>query len=100
VADLLLLSPLVLPPTVLGFLLLQLLGPQGPLGAPLEGIGISVVFSWSATVISAAVVAFPLMYRSTLASLEQLDPALEAVALGLGCSPVRAFWRAPACWRA
>ncbi len=91
--DLLLLSPLVLPPTVLGFLLLQLLGPQGPLGAPLEGIGISVVFNWSATVISAAVVAFPLMYRSTLASLEQLDPALEAVALGLGCSPVRAFWR-------
>ncbi|MCT0199022.1 molybdate ABC transporter permease subunit [Synechococcus sp. CS-1325] len=93
VADLLLLSPLVLPPTVLGFLLLQLLGPQGPLGRPLQTIGISVVFSWSATVISAAVVAFPLMYRSTLASLEQLDPALEAVALGLGCSPVRAFWR-------
>lgn len=93
VADLLLLSPLVLPPTVLGFLLLQLLAPQGPLGQPLQALGITVVFSWSATVISAAVVAFPLMYRSTLASLEQLDPALEAVALGLGCSPLRVFWR-------
>ena len=92
-ADLLLLSPLVLPPTVLGFLLLQLLGPQGPLGQPLQAMGISVVFSWSATVISAAVVAFPLMYRSTLAALEQLDPALEAVALGLGCSPPQVFWR-------
>jgi len=93
IADLLLLSPLVLPPTVLGFLLLQLLAPQGPLGQPLQALGITVVFSWSATVISAAVVAFPLMYRSTLASLEQLDPALEAVALGLGCSPLRVFWR-------
>jgi molybdate ABC transporter permease protein len=92
-ADLLLLSPLVLPPTVLGFLLLQLLGPQGPLGQPLETLGISVVFSWSATVISAAVVAFPLLYRSLLASLDQLDPALEAVALGLGASPARVFRR-------
>jgi molybdate transport system permease protein len=93
IADLLLLSPLVLPPTVLGFLLLQLLGPNGPIGLPLQALDITIVFSWSATVISAAVVAFPLMYRSTLASLEQLDPALEAVALGLGCSPLQAFWR-------
>ena len=93
IADLLLLSPLVLPPTVLGFLLLQLLGPNGPIGQPLQALDITIVFSWSATVISAAVVAFPLMYRSTLASLEQLDPALEAVALGLGCSPLQAFWR-------
>lgn len=92
-ADLLLLSPLVLPPTVMGFLLLQLLGPQGPVGQPLETLGISVVFSWGATVISAAVVAFPLLYRSLLASLDQLDPALEAVAVGLGASPARVFRR-------
>jgi molybdate ABC transporter permease protein len=92
-ADLLLLSPLVLPPTVLGFLLLQLLGPQGPLGQPLEFLGFSVVFSWSATVVSAAVVAFPLLYRSLLASLDQLDPTLEAVALGLGASPAQVLWR-------
>jgi molybdate transport system permease protein len=92
-ADLLLLSPLVLPPTVLGFLLLQLLGPDGAVGKPLQAAGISVVFHWSATVISAAVVAFPLMYRSTLASLEQLDPAFEAVALSLGCPPLQAFRR-------
>jgi len=93
VADLLLLSPLVLPPTVLGFLLLQLLGPDGPLGSLLQALELSVVFSGGATVVSAAVVAFPLMYRSALASLEQLDPALEAVARGLGCSRLQAFWR-------
>ncbi len=91
-ADLLLLSPLVLPPTVLGFLLLQLLGPRGPLGSVLALLGIQVVFSWSATVISAAVVAFPLLYRSLLASLDQLDPALEAVARSLGASPARLLW--------
>ena len=92
-ADLLLLSPLVLPPTVLGFVLLQLLGPNGPIGQLLQAMDITVVFSWGATVISAAIAAFPLMYRSTLASLEQLDPALEAVALGLGCSPVQVLRR-------
>jgi len=85
-ADLLLLSPLVLPPTVVGFLLLQLLGRYGPLGSLLHRFGIEVVFSWPATVISAAVVAFPLMYRSALAALEQIDPSLPQVARSLGAS--------------
>ena len=88
-ADLLLLSPLVLPPTVVGFLLLQLLGRYGPLGSLLHRFGIVVVFSWPATVISAAVVAFPLMYRSALAALEQIDPALPQVARSLGASELR-----------
>ncbi len=92
-ADLLLLSPLVLPPTVLGFVLLQLLGRYGPLGAPLARLGLELVFSWPATVLSAAVVAFPLMYRTLLASLEQLDPALEAVARSLGARPWRVLRR-------
>ena len=91
-ADLLLLSPLVLPPTVLGFVLLQLLGRYGPLGEPLARLGLELVFSWPATVLSAAVVAFPLMYRTLLASLEQLDPALEGVARSLGAGPWR-VWR-------
>ena len=55
-ADLVLLAPLVLPPTVLGFLLLQLLGPYGPLGDLLRRLGIELVFSWPATVLSSAVV--------------------------------------------
>ena len=92
-ADLLLLSPLVLPPTVLGFVLLQLLGRYGPLGEPLARLGLELVFSWPATVLSAAVVAFPLMYRTLLASLEQLDPGLEGVARSLGAGP----WRVLRC---
>lgn len=88
-ADLLLLSPLVLPPTVLGFLLLQLLGKRGVLGLPLSWIGVSVVFSWQATVISSAVVSFPLMYRSALAAFDQIDPALGPVASSLGASDQR-----------
>lgn len=91
-ADLLLLSPLVLPPTVLGFVLLQLLGRYGPLGEPLARLGLELVFRWPATVLSAAVVAFPLMYRTLLASLEQLDPGLEGVARSLGAGPWR-VWR-------
>jgi molybdate ABC transporter permease protein len=88
-ADLLLLSPLVLPPTVLGFLLLQLLGPYGPVGAGLTRLGLEIVFSWPATVLSSAVVAFPLLYRTLLAAFDQMDPSLEAVALSLGASPWR-----------
>ncbi|MBD2549861.1 molybdate ABC transporter permease subunit [Microcystis elabens FACHB-917] len=91
-ADLLLLSPLVLPPTVLGFVLLQLLGRYGPLGEPLARLGLELVFRWPATVLSAAVVAFPLTYRTLLASLEQLDPGLEGVARSLGAGPWR-VWR-------
>ncbi len=91
-ADLLLLSPLVLPPTVLGFVLLQLLGRYGPLGEPLARLGLEMVFSWPATVLSAAMAAFPLMYRTLLASLEQLDPGLEGVARSLGAGPWR-VWR-------
>ena len=83
----------MLPPTVLGFVLLQLLGRYGPLGEPLARLGLELVFSWPATVLSAAVVAFPLMYRTLLASLEQLDPGLEGVARSLGAGP----WRVLRC---
>ncbi|EAQ75542.1 MULTISPECIES: molybdate ABC transporter permease subunit [unclassified Synechococcus] len=88
-ADLLLLSPLVLPPTVLGFLLLQLLGPYGVVGAVLGRLGVELVFHWPAIVLSSAVVAFPLLYRTLLAAFDQMDPSLEAVALSLGAGPWR-----------
>jgi molybdate transport system permease protein len=94
------LLPLVLPPTVVGFLLLLLFGKNGPLGRLLEQIGATVVFSWPATVIAAAVVAFPLMYLSARAALEQIDPHLLQAARTLGATEWSAFRRValPLAW--
>jgi molybdate transport system permease protein len=85
------LLPLVLPPTVVGFLLLLLLGRNGPLGKLLLRVGAAVVFSWWATVIAAAVVAFPLMYLTARAALEQVDPHYLEAARTLGASEWRVF---------
>jgi molybdate transport system permease protein len=89
--DAVFLLPLVLPPTVLGFLLLLLLGRNGPLGKILLALGASVVFSWPATVIAASVVAFPLMYVAARAALEQVDPQFYEAARTLGASEWRVF---------
>src|ERR1700688_941147 len=83
--------PLVLPPTVVGFLLLLLFGRNGPLGKVLLQFGATVVFSWPATVIAATVVAFPLMYVTARAALEQVDPHLLQAARTLGASEARIF---------
>jgi molybdate transport system permease protein len=83
--------PLVLPPTVVGFLLLLLFGRNGPLGKLLLHFGATVVFSWPATVIAATVVAFPLMYITARAALEQVDPHLLQAARTLGASEARIF---------
>ena len=88
-AELAVLSPLVLPPTVVGFILLQLLGRYGPIGGLLNRFGFEIVFSWQATVLSSVVAAFPLMVRSALASLEQIDESLPQVARSLGASEGR-----------
>jgi molybdate transport system permease protein len=85
------LLPLVLPPTVVGFLLLLLFGRNGPLGALLSKLGATIVFSWPATVIAAAVIAFPLMYLSARAALEQVDSHLFEAARTLGASEWRVF---------
>ncbi|MEM7773698.1 MAG: molybdate ABC transporter permease subunit, partial [Cyanobacteria bacterium P01_A01_bin.37] len=58
--------PLVLPPTVVGFLLLLLLGRNSPVGQLLRHLGMNVIFTWYATVIAATIVAFPLMYKTAL----------------------------------
>ncbi|MBD2100854.1 molybdate ABC transporter permease subunit [Leptolyngbya sp. FACHB-261] len=98
--DGLLTSPLVLPPTVVGFILLLLFGRNGPLGKLLELVGVTIIFSWPATVIAATVVAFPLMYRTALGAFEQIDPNLLAVARTLGASEWMTFWRValPSAW--
>jgi len=85
--------PLVLPPTVIGFFLLLLFGRRSPLGHLLEQAGMTVVFSWPATVIAATVVAFPLMYRTSLGALEQVNPTLLDAARTLGASEPRVFRR-------
>jgi molybdate transport system permease protein len=91
VVDCVFLLPLVLPPTVVGFLLLLLFGRRGPIGSFLDGLGVSIVFSWPATVIAAATVAFPLMYLSARAALEQVDPHLAEAARTLGATEWRIF---------
>lgn len=88
----LLTAPLVLPPTVVGFLLLLLLGKNG-IGQILDFFGVTVIFSWYATVIASTVVAFPLMYKTALGAFEQIDPNLFACARTLGASESRVFWQ-------
>ncbi|MDW7739679.1 MAG: molybdate ABC transporter permease subunit [Bacillota bacterium] len=90
--DGLFLLPLVLPPTVVGFGLLFLFGNNGPLGKLFNLIGINVVFSWPATVITAVIVSFPLMYMSARGGFEQVDINIENAARTLGASEWRIFW--------
>jgi molybdate transport system permease protein len=85
------LLPLVLPPTVVGFFLLLLFGRNGPVGKILLRFGATVVFSWPATVIAAAVVSFPLMYLTARAALEQVDAHVLEAARTLGASEWRVF---------
>ena len=90
--DSILLLPLVLPPTVIGFLLLWLLGNQGPLHALLPAFP-NLVFTGWAAVMTAVVVAFPLMYRASRAAFSQTDPQLYKVARTLGASEQAVFRR-------
>ncbi|HXX45519.1 MAG TPA: molybdate ABC transporter permease subunit [Candidatus Acidoferrales bacterium] len=85
------LLPLVLPPTVVGFFLLLLFGRNGPLGKLLLRLGATLVFSWPATVVAAAVVAFPLMYLTARAALEQVDLRFLEAARTLGANEWRVF---------
>ncbi len=90
--DGLFLLPLVLPPTVIGFGLLLLFGKSGPIGSLLNLFGTTVVFTWSATVIAAVIVSFPLMYISARGGFEQVDINIENAARTLGAGEWRIFW--------
>jgi molybdate transport system permease protein len=85
--------PLVLPPTVLGYYLLVLLGKRGVFGAWLEKLGIELVFTWQGAVIASSVVAFPLVLRSARAALEGVNPMLENAARVMGLSEAAVFFR-------
>ncbi len=88
-----LIAPLILPPTVVGFLLLLLFGKNGAIGQLLLPLNFSVVFSWYGAVIAAIVVSFPLMYRTALGAFEQIDSNYLNVAKTLGASEWTVFRR-------
>lgn len=92
--DAVLTLPMVLPPTVLGYYIIVLLGRRGVFGQYLwEAFGISIMFTWEGAVIAAAVVAFPLVYRSARAAFEGVDENLENAARTLGASETVIFFR-------
>ncbi len=91
--DAVLTLPLVLPPTVVGFFLLLLLGRNGPVGKILNELGTSVIFTWWAAVMAASVVAFPLMYKTTRGAFEQIDENIVHAARTLGVSEWKVFWK-------
>jgi len=86
--------PLVLPPTVLGYYLLVLLGRASPLGKLYEGLfGGPLVFTWQAAVVAALFHSTPLLVKSARAAFESVDRSYERAARNLGASELRLFWR-------
>jgi molybdate transport system permease protein len=100
--DALLTLPMVMPPTVLGYYLLVLIGRRGPLGAWLHAhFGVQLIFTWQGAVIAATIVAFPLVFKSARAAFEAVDPQLEQAARVLGLGEAAVFFRVtlPLAWR-
>lgn len=85
--------PLILPPTVVGFFLLLIIGKNGPIGMFLDNFDINLIFSWVATVISAVVVSFPMMYRTSRSAFEQIDSNMIYAARTLGLSEKEIFFK-------
>ncbi len=86
-------APLILPPTVVGFLLLIFFGKNGPVGKLLETYDTTIVFTWYGAAIAATVVSFPLMYKTALGAFSQIDANLLRVARTLGAKELTIFWR-------
>lgn len=102
VLDAALTLPMVMPPTVLGYYLLVILGRKGVVGAWLQDhFGITLIFTWQGAVIAATVVAFPLVFKSARAAFEAVDTQLEQAARVLGVGEMGIFLRVtvPLAWR-
>ena len=99
VLDVILTLPMVLPPTVCGYFLLLVFGVKRPLGAFLLRFGVKLVMTWYGGILAAAVVAFPLMYRTARGAFESFDKNLAYAGQTLGLSNTYIFWcvRMPAC---
>lgn len=97
--DTVLTLPMVLPPTVVGYLLLLVFGNKRPLGQLLASVNIRFVMTWYGGVLAATVVAFPLMYRTARGAFESFDATLAQAGQTLGLSNTFIFWRIriPAC---
>lgn len=93
ILDVILTMPLVLPPTVCGWLLLMIFGANRPLGIFLSRFDIKFVMTWYGGVLAASVVAFPLMYRTARGAFESFDETLAWSAKTLGLSNTYIFWR-------
>ncbi|MBT2677942.1 molybdate ABC transporter permease subunit [Bacillus sp. ISL-35] len=92
-AETLLTLPLVLPPTVVGFILIIIFGINSPIGRTVENLfGSTIMFTWWAAVIAASVVAFPLMYQSAKTGFLQVDPGAEEAARVDGANEWKVFW--------
>jgi molybdate transport system permease protein len=100
-AETLLALPLVLPPTAVGLLLLEMLKRSAPIGQLFDRLGIEVLFTWKAVVIATAVMSFPLLVRPARTAFEEVEPRLLAMGRSLGCGPVAVFRRValPLAWR-
>ena len=99
ILDVILTLPMVLPPTVCGYFLLMLFGPKRPIGQFLLQYGIQFAMTWYGGILTAAVVAFPLMYRTARGAFESFDETLAWSGKTLGLSNTYIFWRIrmPAC---
>lgn len=99
ILDVILTLPMVLPPTVCGYFLLLVFGTKRPLGIFLMQFGIKFVMTWYGGILAAAVVAFPLMYRTARGAFESFDSTLSQSGQTLGLSNTYIFWRIrmPAC---
>jgi molybdate transport system permease protein len=99
--DALVVLPLVLPPTVLGYYLLVLISRRGPLGGWLEGLGVELAFTWRAAVLAAWVGSFGMFVKAAQGGLEQVDARLEQAARTLGRSEWATAWLVtlPLAWR-
>ena len=93
--------PLVLPPTVIGYILILFIGSRGLLGEWLAKVGIELIFNWKGAVVAATVVVFPLTYRASKAALESVDHSLEDAARTLGATEWEVFYKVslPLAWR-
>ncbi|HYX21923.1 MAG TPA: molybdate ABC transporter permease subunit [Thermoanaerobaculia bacterium] len=101
VLETLLSLPLVLPPTAVGLLLLELLRRNGALGRLLDRAGVEVLFTWKAVVLAIAVMSLPLLVRPARTAFEEIDPRLLAMGRSLGGRPFAVFRRValPLSWR-